>query len=469
MIGFRGAVPFPRPAPGEFQTQMPDQVRKQDLWNSLPPTWPEDLLPAIRAGVTASRNKLVVLDDDPTGTQTVYDLPVLTQWSTELLRAEMANDLACFYLLTNSRSLSCEDAVTLDTEIAANLKAASAATGRPFSVVSRSDSTLRGHFPAATDALAEELGAFDGVLLVPFFEAGGRFTINDVHYVAEGDSLIPAAETPFARDPAFGFRTSNLRDWAVEKSGGRLAAEDVTSISLDEIRRGGPEAVRERLLGLASGCVCAVNAATQRDLEVVVAAVSAAEANGRRFLFRTAASFVAVRLGLSPRPLLTGGAILGDRAVGGLTVVGSYVPKTTTQLEPLLADDTKEVIELNVADLLEPGDGLAAVREAGRCSLHQPPIDRRRHKRREPGYRTQGVGGLGRVGAPARGGTALPHRQRRDHLQRHRYAWFGCASSDGPGTGAPRRAGLAVGQGNPVPRPRVRRVPGERGRPRRVE
>ncbi len=84
-------------------------------------------------------------------------------------------------------------------------------------MVSRSDSTLRGHYPGEVDALAEGLGQrFDATLIIPFFLEGGRYTPNDIHYVAEGDALIPA-ETPFARDAAFGYRSSDLRDWVDER------------------------------------------------------------------------------------------------------------------------------------------------------------------------------------------------------------------------------------------------------------
>ena len=49
--------------------------------------------------------KTIVLDDDPTGTQTVYDLPVLTEWTVATLQAEFARGTPIFYILTNSRSL----------------------------------------------------------------------------------------------------------------------------------------------------------------------------------------------------------------------------------------------------------------------------------------------------------------------------------------------------------------------------
>ena len=259
----------------------------------------------------------MVLDDDPTGTQTVHDVPVLTVWDVDTLRAELAQPGPCFYILTNSRSLRRMPRGSVNREIARNLREAvwrnEGFTSEPdhsrqlccraFTLISRSDSTLRGHYPLETDVLAEELGPFDATILIPYFEAGGRYTMGDVHYVAEGDVLVPAAETPFARDAAFGYRSSNLRDYVEEKTAGRVKAAEVASITLDDLRRGGPATVTKKLLSLPANSVCIVNAAAPRDLEVFVAGLAEAEARGSRYLFRTAAQFVAARLGLEPRPL----------------------------------------------------------------------------------------------------------------------------------------------------------------------
>ena len=176
-------------------------VNKSDLFASLPPVWSEDLLPRIREGVAKSRRKVVVLDDDPTGTQTVYGVPVLTTWQPEELARELANELPCFYLLTNTRAFPAAEAVRINQELARNLTvAAMRSPGRnDFVVVSRSDSTLRGHFPAETNALGRTLTGggkqTPPVLLVPYFEAGGRYTINDIHYVAEGATASPKSNT----------------------------------------------------------------------------------------------------------------------------------------------------------------------------------------------------------------------------------------------------------------------------------
>ncbi len=328
-------------------------IPKDTLLASLPGEWPADLRPEIRRQVEASQRKVVVLDDDPTGTQTVHGVPVLTEWPVAALRAELANDLPAFYLLTNSRSRPLAGAQSLNAEIGRHLADAARQTGRPFVVVSRSDSTLRGHFPGEVEALAGALGGgFDAWLLIPFFLEGGRYTVNDVHYVAEGERLVPAGETEFARDAAFGYRASNLRQWVEEKTGGRIPAEAVASISIEDIRRGGPGRVAERLAGLARGGVCLVNAASYRDLEVFTQGLLAAEACGRRFLYRTAASFVPVRAGLSPRALLTRADLALPDSGGGLIVAGSYVPRTTGQVAALLAQPGVVSVEVNVEALL---------------------------------------------------------------------------------------------------------------------
>ncbi len=375
------------------QSALSPEPSKQILFATLPPLWPGDLRPQIRAAVASQPgHKLVVLDDDPTGTQTVYEVPELTVWDVDTLRAELAQPGPCFYLLTNSRSLPPDRAAALNHEIARNLLEAAGAVvspepssgpascsgskaAVPFTVVSRSDSTLRGHYPLETDVLAAELGPFDATILIPYFEAGGRFTIGDVHYVAEGDVLVPAAETPFARDAAFGYRSSNLRDYVEEKTAGRVKAAEVASITLDDLRRGGPTTVTKKLRSLPANAVCIVNAAAPRDLEAFVAGLLGAEAQGRRYLFRTAAQFVAARLGLEPRPLWQPPGTAASQppsagrpddppsgpCPGGLTVVGSYVPKTTEQLRALLRNPAGDPVELSVPDLLNPAGAVAEV------------------------------------------------------------------------------------------------------------
>lgn len=304
---------------------------------ALPPPWSVDLRSEIRRLVRAADSKIAVLDDDPTGTQTVHGIPVLTEWSRESIQSELVNDGPAFYLLTNSRSMPEDRARSLNALIGRRLLSVAQKTGRRIAVISRSDSTLRGHFPEEVQALADGLQTrFDGWILIPFFPEGGRYTINDIHYVEEGESFVPAGETAFARDKVFGYRSSNLCDWVEEKTKGRVKASQVLSISIEDLRLGGPELVTEKLMTMRDGRISVVNAASYRDLEVFTVGLLAAEDLGKQFLYRTAASFVQVRAGLKARPLLTRGSLVMPETGGGLTVVGSYVPRTTYQVQELL-------------------------------------------------------------------------------------------------------------------------------------
>lgn len=328
--------------------------RASDLLATLPPEWPSDLLPEIQAHVRRDARKVVVLDDDPTGTQTVHGVPVLTEWDVDALAAELSDPLPVVYILTNSRSLPLLQAQALNAEIGRRLVEADRRFSRGFVVISRSDSTLRGHFPGEVEALAESLGeSIDAWLLIPFFQEGGRYTINDVHYVADGEWLVPAGDTEFARDPAFGYRASNLRQWIEEKTGGRTPAHTVASITIDDLRRGGPSRVAERLSSLTGGMFCVVNAASRRDLDVLVLAVLQAEADGRRFMYRTAASFVPARSGLAPRGLLAPSELRLEQSGGGLIVVGSHVPRTTRQLDALFTLPGCLHVEVSAGALLD--------------------------------------------------------------------------------------------------------------------
>ncbi|MHC4084928.1 MAG: four-carbon acid sugar kinase family protein [Planctomycetota bacterium] len=336
---------------------MAEQIlNMQEALKGLPPVWHEDLLPAIRSKIECSPASLVVLDDDPTGTQTVYDVPVLTNWKVQTLADEFSKRMPLFYILTNSRSLHQDDAVSLAREIGTNVLQASRQTNRSFEVISRSDSTLRGHFPSEVDALADAVCLREAVLvIIPFFEEGGRYTIGDVHYVREEGQLVPAAQTPFAKDAVFGYKNSNLRQWVEEKTKGRILASSVQSLSIDEIRKEGPDYITKKFFQCAPVGAYVVNAADYRDLEVVTLGLLNAQFEGVRFLFRTAASFIRIRAGLSARPLLTANEM--DSAVdkaGGLIIVGSHVPRSSQQLAHVLQNAKVQSIELNVEKILSP-------------------------------------------------------------------------------------------------------------------
>lgn len=335
--------------------------------DNLPPEWPDDLSGQIRAEIVASRRKLIALDDDPTGVQTVYDTAVLARWTVDDLAAELRDPRPVCFILTNSRSLPEAGAIRLNQEIAARLLVASRQTRVDFVIASRSDSTLRGHFPAETDALADTLGNVDGVLLAPAFFEGGRYTIDNLHLVREGNRLVPASETEFARDATFGYRHSDLREWVEEKTGGRIVAAEVVSLSIDDIRQGGPDRIAAVLRTVADGRPVVVNAASYRDLDVVVLGVLRAEAAGKRLLYRTGAGFVRARAGLPERPLLSRGELVGDDApspLPGIVVVGSHVQRSGEQLAHLLRLLEVTPVELHVPRILDPATHEAEIETA---------------------------------------------------------------------------------------------------------
>jgi uncharacterized protein YgbK (DUF1537 family) len=302
----------------------------------------------------ATGRKLIILDDDPLGCQTVYDLPIVTDWSAATLRAELAGDAPACFVLTNSRSMPAGQAERVYEGIGRRLSRLEAQTGQAFNILTRCDSTLRGHFPGEIEALQRGMNRpFSACLFIPFFAEGGRLTINDVHYITEDKQLIPIGQSSYAQDAVFGFQASNLREWVAEKTNGRIIPQHIPSISLADIRQGGPERVAGRLRGLDNGLICIVNAAEQRDIEVFVQGLLLAEAAGKRFLYRTAASFIPARLGLPPRPLLTASDLDLPASGGGLIIVGSHVPQTTSQLQALLAMPGLHSTEVRVPALLD--------------------------------------------------------------------------------------------------------------------
>lgn len=279
--------------------------------------------------------KIVVLDDDPTGSQTVHSCPLLLRWDPATLHGALRHPSPLLFLLANTRALPPDQARKRVSEICRALRE----TGQRFQIVSRGDSTLRGHYPIEADTIAAELGPFDATLLVPAFLEGGRSTRGAIHRL-HGQ---PMHETPFARDGLFGFSTSDLRQWVEEKTAGRIPAAAVQHLSLRDLE-GPPDVLQSRLAGL-SGTV-AVDAERPEHLQLLAAAV---RRSPRRFLIQSAAGMVGALAALPPQPLNAAGlAGLRRRGLPGLVVVGSHVPLADAQLERLLADPGCRGVELPV-------------------------------------------------------------------------------------------------------------------------
>lgn len=297
--------------------------------------------------------KIIVLDDDPTGSQTVHSCLLLMQWDVDTLRLGLRDNSPIFFVLTNTRALPPESATSVTREVCQNLKLALAAENiSDFLVVSRSDSTLRGHYPIETDAIAEELGPFDAHFLVPAFFEGGRITRDSIHYLMVDGVPTPVHETEFARDSVFGYHHSYLPQYVEEKTQGRISAESVTRFLLDDIRKGS----LQRLLQLHDNHCAVVDGENQADLNTFAMDVLTAASQGKRFLFRSAASILTALAALPPQPIAAENMaeyVRGGKP--GAVIVGSHVKKTTQQLEALLQVEGTVGIEVDVARLLNNG------------------------------------------------------------------------------------------------------------------
>lgn len=326
----------------------------------------DDLL---AAEADADTRKIVVLDDDPTGIQTVHDVSVYTDWSLESIGRGFEEKNKLFFILTNSRGFTKEQTAKAHWEIGKRVDQTAKEKGLKYLIVSRGDSTLRGHYPLETEVLKEvqeeqNPWKVDGEILCPFFSEGGRFTIDNVHYVQYGSELVPAGETEFAGDKTFGYHSSNLCGYIEEKTKGRFRADSVVRISLEDLRGMKLDKITEQLLAVKGFQKIIVNAVDEYDIKVFCIALYRAMGKGKHYIFRTAAAFVKALGNISNKPLLTRDEMITAAGrTAGIVVIGSHTEKTTMQLEELKKTVGLQFVEMN-SDLVLVAGGLE--REAER-------------------------------------------------------------------------------------------------------
>ncbi len=343
---------------------MDSPVPESSLLAALPPVLaisPERLTAACAEG-----RRLAVLDDDPTGNQTIKDLPVVTRWEPEELRWALRQDTTAFFVLTNSRGLAEPDAARLTREVARACLAAAKEEGIELAFASRSDSTLRGHFPLEPDLLAEESATagrpVDAVIINPSYLDAGRITVDSVHWVRTDAGMVPVGSTDYAADATFGFRSSELTEWVAEKTGGRVDPSAVRRITVTELRTLGPDGVAATLSELGDQRYVVTDAVTDDDLRVLTLGILAAEQAGRGFVYRVGPSFVRARSGQPASPPVDDAALRGhpgpsdDPANGGLIVVGSHVSLSSRQLLRLTERIDLVELELVPAKIIDGDD-----------------------------------------------------------------------------------------------------------------
>lgn len=324
----------------------------------------------LKKEIEANNKKIVVLDDDPTGVQTVHDISVYANWDKDSIRQGFEEENNLFYVLTNSRGFTEEQTTKAHHEIAEVVDEVARETGKEYIFISRSDSTLRGHYPLETQLLKADYEkntgkTIDGEVMCPFFKEGGRFTIDNVHYVKYGEELVPANETEFAKDKTFGYTAYTMPEYIEEKTKGEYKASDVTCISLEDIHNMDIDKIEAQLMEVKDFNKIIVNAVDYADVKVFCVALYRAMAKGKVFMFRTAAAIVKVMGAVTDQPLLTREQmVVKETTNGGIVVVGSHTDKTTKQVECLKELKDIEFIELD-ATLVK--DDAAFEAEVQRC------------------------------------------------------------------------------------------------------
>ena len=358
-----------------------DLLRRQGLLEGLPaPSRAAGVLRVLRSN--ASQMRTIVIDDDATGSQTVRDVALLFSFDLgELVRALEKPGSAAF-VLTNSRSLDAREAAIRNREIGESLPVLERRVGGPVRVVSRSDSTLRGHFvpelEALDDARRRATGrSYDAVIFAPGYFEAGRVTIEQTHWARVGGVYVPVGETEFARDADFSYRNSNLSAFIAERlesaeTWGSAGAEStearIGTLDLRDIRVGGIGRAKAVLSsGWASVGFVVVDGTAYADYEVVACAASELEREGRRFLYRTGPSFVTALLGQDPPDPLSQVDVAGGEARGGLVVVGSHVQLTNAQLAHAREHHEFVVAEVDVPAVMNPETRDAHVAEIAQC------------------------------------------------------------------------------------------------------
>ena len=316
-----------------------------------------------------AETKIIAIDDDPTGSQTVHSCLLLTRWDEQTLINALHDESPLFFILSNTRGMYATRAAAVTREICINLKRAIeslSAQGKNINpiVVSRSDSTLRGHYPVETDVIAEELGPFDAHFMVPAFFEAGRFTRDSIHYLMVDGEAVPVDQTEFARDSVFGFTTAYLPDYVEEKTQGRITAAQVQRFLLDDVRSD----CRDRLRNLSDNVCCVVDCETQEDLNHFADQLQSIAQEGKRFLFRSAASLLTALAKLPQQPVRAEdmSAYVWDQRPG-IVLVGSHVAKTSAQLSWLIEHTDVVPVEVDVRQL-DVSDNAALTRATARLA-----------------------------------------------------------------------------------------------------
>ncbi len=302
--------------------------------------------------------KFVVIDDDPTGSQTVHDCLLLLKWDCSTLVKGFESKSNLFFILANTRSLSENDAKLTIEEICKNLKTVitSQAYEEEIIFISRGDSTLRGHNFLEPIALDSCLGPFDATFHIPAFIEGKRFTINGSHFVDK----TPISQTIFAKDKIFGYETSNVKNLLFQQSKSQINFEDIQNLLLSDIEMLNDKEnniVFKTLKNLKNNKHVIVDIENYSQLKKFSLVIKKL-IKQKKFLFRTAASFISSisEKSFSQSEIFFSNLRIRNKEksfLPGLIIVGSYVELSTIQLNNLLEIGDCNPVELDVFEFFK--------------------------------------------------------------------------------------------------------------------
>ncbi len=302
--------------------------------------------------------KVIVIDDDPTGSQTVNNCLLLLKWDYSTLIKGFQSKSNLFFILANTRSLSENDAKLRLLEICNALKKiiSNESFKEEFIFVSRGDSTLRGHNFLEPEIINDCLGPFDATFHIPAFIEGKRITIDGDHFVDN----VPVSQTIFAKDKIFGYKTSNIKKLLFQKSKSQIKLNDIQNLNLSELKvleSKEKNIVFNKIRNLKENAHVIVDVENYSQLKKFSLSIKKLS-NQKKFLFRTAASFISSVSDVKDNPQepffysLLRRKNSEKKFLPGFLVIGSYVELSTMQLKEFLEISDCSPIELNVFEFL---------------------------------------------------------------------------------------------------------------------
>ena len=275
--------------------------------------------------------KFVVIDDDPTGSQTVHNCLLLLKWDYSTLVKGFESESNLFFILANTRSLEENNARLVIEEICKNLKFIidSEKYEEEIIFISRGDSTLRGHNFLEPNAINICLGPFDATFHIPAFIEAKRLTINGSHFVDQ----IPVGQTIFAKDKIFGFETSNLKNLLFHKSKSQLNKDDIQNLFLSDLnilKNEENNIVFKKIKNFKDNKHVILDVENYSQLKKFCLTIKKLSKQ-KKFLFRTAASFISSisekKSDLCDQRFFSNLRIRNKdkQFLPGLVIVGSYV------------------------------------------------------------------------------------------------------------------------------------------------